>query len=90
VAVAYTARLIQQRGGPAFLASVAAASIACADWLFVSLGWLAYFDSWSVLGLLVATFSPSRFALCRGGPDRADGRGDGALRGRAPVSAGLE
>jgi hypothetical protein len=67
VAVAYTVRLIQRRGGPASLAWVAAASIACADWLFVSLGWLAYFDSWSVLGLLVATFSPSRFALVAAG-----------------------
>ena len=28
--------------------------------VFVSTGWLAYFDSWYVLGLLVATFSGSR------------------------------
>jgi hypothetical protein len=32
------------------------------SWFFVSTGWLAYFDSWYVLGLLVATFSRSPFA----------------------------
>lgn len=32
-------------------------------WFFVSSGWLGYFDSWYVLGLLVAAFLPSRWAL---------------------------
>ena len=32
------------------------------SWFFVSTGWLAYFDSWYVLGLLVATFSRSPYA----------------------------
>ena len=32
-------------------------------WFFVSTGWLTYFDSWLVLGLLVVAFVESRLAL---------------------------
>jgi hypothetical protein len=32
-------------------------------WFFVSSGWLAYFDSWLVIGLLISAFTPSRTAL---------------------------
>lgn len=32
-------------------------------WFFVSTGWLGYFDSWLVLGLLLAAFVPSRWVL---------------------------
>ena len=32
-------------------------------WFFVSTGWLTYFDSFLVLGLLIAAFSPSRLAI---------------------------
>ncbi|WP_144057398.1 tetratricopeptide repeat protein [Novipirellula maiorica] len=37
--------------------------MAMLPWYFVSTGWLAYFDSWLVLGLLVAAFSRNRWAL---------------------------
>lgn len=33
------------------------------SWFFVSTGWLAYFDSWYILGLLVVAFSPSHRLL---------------------------
>ena len=33
------------------------------SWFFVSTGWLAYFDSWYLLGLLLASFAISRRAL---------------------------
>ena len=36
--------------------------VATTSWFFVSTGWLAYFDSWYVLGLLVAAFAPSKIA----------------------------
>ena len=32
-------------------------------WFFVSSGWLGYFDSWYVLGLVAAAFVPSRWVL---------------------------
>ena len=32
-------------------------------WFFVSTGWLAYFDSWFIIGLLVVSFVPSRLGL---------------------------
>jgi len=32
-------------------------------WFFVSTGWLGYFDSWFVLGLLLVAFVPSRVVL---------------------------
>ncbi len=41
----------------AFLASVA---FGTSSWFFVSSGWLAYFDSWYILGLIVAAFHPRR------------------------------
>ena len=36
---------------------------ACLPWYFVSSGWLAYFDSWLVMGLVVVAFVPARWAL---------------------------
>lgn len=36
---------------------------AALPWFFVSSGWLTYFDSWCVLGLLTASFVPSRVLL---------------------------
>ncbi|HEY4312272.1 MAG TPA: hypothetical protein VGN12_22680 [Pirellulales bacterium] len=43
-----------------FLTWLATALFAALSWFFVSTGWLAYFDSWLVLGLLAASFVPSR------------------------------
>ncbi len=39
---------------------LATAIFAALPWFFVSTGWLAYFDSWLVLGMLLYTFVPSR------------------------------
>jgi hypothetical protein len=36
---------------------------ATSSWFFVSTGWLAYFDSWLILALLVASFAESRIGL---------------------------
>ncbi len=36
---------------------------ATSSWFFVSTGWLAYFDSWLVAALVLATFARSRVAL---------------------------
>lgn len=36
---------------------------ATASWFFVATGWLAYFDSWLVLGLLLAAFADRRWVL---------------------------
>jgi hypothetical protein len=42
---------------------VAVALLAALPWFFVSTGWLAYFDSWFVLGLVAVAFVRSRVAL---------------------------
>jgi len=57
------ARLALLRGlgsGPALAASIL---VATCSWFFVSTAWLAYFDSWYVLGLLLAVFAPRRAML---------------------------
>jgi len=63
IAVAYILRLVWKRTGQKTLALLAACTVASADRFFVSMGWLTYFDSWFVLGLLVVCFSPSRWAM---------------------------
>lgn len=37
--------------------------LATSSWFFVSIGWLTYFDSWLVLGLLIVGFAQSRSVL---------------------------
>jgi Tetratricopeptide repeat len=58
----YVAHLVRREGGTRWSAIMATALCATTSWFFVSTGWLAYFDSWYVLGLLVATFSRSRYS----------------------------
>lgn len=59
LALAYQARLLLARGWR-FDEALAALLVAGAcPWLFVSSGWLAYFDAWVVLALLLCSFSPS-------------------------------
>lgn len=41
----------------------AALLVATASWFFVSTGWLAYFDSWLVLALVLASFARNRAVL---------------------------
>ena len=60
--LAYVAYLVRREGGTRPAAFAATALSATTSWFFVSTGWLAYFDSWYVLGLLVATFSRSTVA----------------------------
>ena len=55
--------LNHQRFGEWSQTLAATALSATLPWFFVSTGWLAYFDSWLVLGLLVVSFVPSRLAL---------------------------
>lgn len=40
-----------------------AAGLAATSWFFVSTGWLAYFDSWYLMGLLLASLAGGRPAL---------------------------
>src|SRR4051812_47558674 len=48
----------------AVLATAAATLLAAtASWYFVSTGWLAYFDSWLVAALVLASFANSRWVL---------------------------
>jgi hypothetical protein len=42
---------------------VITALFAALPWYFVSTGWLAYFDSWLMLGILTVAFVPSRAAV---------------------------
>jgi tetratricopeptide (TPR) repeat protein len=55
--------LVYARTRDALYSVLAALVLGSASWFFVSMGWLAYFDSWYVLGLLIAAFVPSRTAL---------------------------
>jgi tetratricopeptide (TPR) repeat protein len=49
-----------QRWTPTILGTLLFATL---PWFFVSSGWLGYFDSWYVLGLVATAFVPSRWAL---------------------------
>jgi hypothetical protein len=55
--------LTHQRLGNWQQTSMAVMLFAALPWFFVSTGWLTYFDSWLVLGLLVVGFTRSRVAL---------------------------
>ena len=70
----YVALLVRREGGTRWTAITATALTGTTSWFFVSTGWLAYFDSWYVLGLLVATFSRSHDRRGRRLPALAVGR----------------
>ncbi|MBI1371435.1 MAG: hypothetical protein GC159_01550 [Phycisphaera sp.] len=59
--VAHVVQAHVRRWSAAALAAVLVGSL---SWFAVGTGWLAYFDAWYVLGLVVVAFVPSRFALC--------------------------
>ncbi len=63
IAVGTMIHVVWRRTGDRSTALMAAALLATSDWFFVSMGWLTYFDSWFVLGLVIATFIRSRLAL---------------------------
>ncbi len=54
-----TASILQQRLQDRAQTFMATALFAALPWYFVSTGWLSYFDSWLVLGLLIVSFAPS-------------------------------
>ncbi len=58
----YVAYLVRRESGPWWAALAASALTGTTSWFFVSTGWLAYFDSWCVLGMLVAAFGRSKIA----------------------------
>ena len=58
----YVAHLVRRESGGWWVAFAAAALSGTTSWFFVSTGWLAYFDSWYVLGLLIAAFGRSKIA----------------------------
>lgn len=61
--LALIAWLSQQRLHDWLLTWLVTALVAALPWFFVSTGWLAYFDSWLVLAILLASFVPSRAVL---------------------------
>jgi hypothetical protein len=62
VVLAYVAHLVRRESGTWWSALAASALCGSTSWFFVSTGWLAYFDSWCVLGMLVAAFGRSKLA----------------------------
>ncbi len=59
LALAFIARLLLRAGFGGWEALAAATIAATCSWFFVSADWLAYFDSWYILGLLIAAFAPT-------------------------------
>jgi hypothetical protein len=59
----WIARLTLQETNDRRLALGACILFGASSWFFVSMGWLAYLDSWYVLGLLIAAFHPSTIWL---------------------------
>jgi hypothetical protein len=62
VVLGYVGHLVRREAGTWWAGLAAAALSGTTSWFFVSTGWLAYFDSWCVLGLLVAAFGRSTLA----------------------------
>ncbi len=56
----FAARLLRDREWARREAVAAAVVIGSTSWFFVSTGWLAYFDSWCVLGMLLVAFARRR------------------------------
>lgn len=50
--------IVMQRTGDLWLAWWCAVAFAATPWFFVSTGWLTYFDSWLMLGLLAIAYAP--------------------------------
>lgn len=56
----FVARLLLKRGWSNGETVAATIVMATSSWFFVSTGWLAYFDSWCVLGMLLVSFARRR------------------------------
>ena len=61
--LAFVLHIVRRDTGSWPRAWVAAVIVGGSPWLFTSMGWLAYFDSWLVLAALVASFVRSRWLL---------------------------
>ncbi len=61
--LALTAHIALQGTGNRRTAFFTTVALAAAPWFWVSTGWLTYFDSWLIGGLLVFTFAKSRSAV---------------------------
>ena len=62
IAIATITGLTLRETGSRAVAVATAALMTTTSWFFVSTGWLAYFDSWYLVGLLVVTFGDSAVA----------------------------
>jgi hypothetical protein len=58
--LALSAHIVYQRTGKRTWATAAAALLGTCNWFFVSTGWLAMLDSWTMAALLVLSFGRSR------------------------------
>lgn len=63
VTLGWVAKLMLDHTGSGWIAFLGAVMIGTTSWFFVSTGWLAYFDSWYILGLLLASFHRSHWLL---------------------------
>jgi hypothetical protein len=63
IVLAVVALIVHRVTGSWAKASMAAVILGACPWLFVSTGWLAYFDSWLVLAIIVGSFARSRKAV---------------------------
>ena len=63
LAAVYMFQLLWFRTGKWLWAFMGVSVVATSDWFFVSVGWLTYFDSWFVIGMLVTCFSRSRMSI---------------------------
>jgi len=59
---AFTVHLVCKSTNDRLIALGTAVLMGTSSWFFVSTGWLTYFDSWYLLGLLIVGFSPSLWA----------------------------
>ena len=59
----FVARLLLARSWRPFEVGAALTVLATSAWFFVSSGWLAYFDSWCALGMLLVAFARNRMLM---------------------------
>lgn len=59
----YVVTLLRRAGRDWNACAAAVLLFGAAGWFLASTSWLGYYDSWTVLGLLILAFSPARWAL---------------------------
>lgn len=63
VVLGYVISLLRRDGAGWGATALAGVILATASWIFVSTGWLGYFDSWLAFGLLVTAFARRSWAV---------------------------